>query len=496
MDETALRALIEDLRQLGADHGQVEAKRARGGVPRELWRSIVAFANKRGGAVLLGVDERSGFTVTGVDDPAATEARLGQLCSMEIEPPVRAQITSHQVEGRWVVVAEIPAVDPVQRPAYFRSKGLPVGAYIRVGDGDRQMSAYEVHLLLSHRSRPREELQPVTEATLDDLDTDAVDAYVKRMRSTRPRAFTERDDETLLRMNKILVDADGALVPSLAGLLAFGIFPQQFYPQVNLTFVAYPDVRRGVPGPGGERFLDTAACDGPVPEMVEAALRRLRSNMRRAAVIKDIGRTDVWEYPLAALREAIVNALVHRDFSAGALGAQVQVELFPDRVAIGNPGGLYGAVDPSQLLTTPVSATRNPVLLRILEDVPMAEGGMVCENRGSGLAVIAESLRQQGNPAPEFADSLAVFEVTFRAAKTEPAAPPKPVPSPEGPPTDTATEQILSELQQGPRSRRELTEQTGLASHVIRYRLEKLRDTGAVRQVGRPRDPRGKWQLS
>lgn len=315
------------------------------------------------------------------------------------------------------------------------------------------------------------------------------------MRSTRPRAFTERDDETVLRMNKILVGADGALVPSLAGLLAFGIFPQQFYPQVNLTFVAYPDVLRGVPGPDGERFLDNAACDGPVPEMVEAALRRLRSNMRRAAVIKDTGRTDVWDYPIAALREAIVNALVHRDFSAGALGAQVQVELFPDRVAIRNPGGLYGAVDPSQLLTTTVSATRNPVLLRILEDVPMAEDGMVCENRGSGLAVIAESLRQQGNPAPEFVDSLAVFEVAFRAAKTEPAAP-KPAPSPEGPPTDTATEQILSELQQGPRSRRELTEQTALASHVIRYRLEKLRDTGAVRQVGRPRDPRGKWQLS
>lgn len=160
MDETALRALIEDLRQLGADHTQVEAKRARGGVPRELWRSIVAFANKQGGAVLLGVDERSRFTVTGVDDPATTEARLGQLCSMEIEPPVRAQITSHQVEGRWVVVAEIPAVDPVQRPAYFRSKGLPVGAYIRVGDGDRQMSAYEVHLLLSHRSQPRESFSP------------------------------------------------------------------------------------------------------------------------------------------------------------------------------------------------------------------------------------------------------------------------------------------------------------------------------------------------
>lgn len=492
MDDAALRQLIMKLRRFGADHAEVEAKRARGGLPRELWRSIVAFANKRGGVVLLGVDERSGFAITGVDDPSNAEARLGQLCSVEIEPPLRAEIASHRVDDAWVVVAEIPVVDPMRAPAYLRSKGLPAGAYIRVGDGDRQMSAYEVHLLLSRRSQPREELQPVTEARSADLDADAVDAYVRRMRRTRPRAFADRDDETVLRMTRVLVDADGGPVPSLAGLLAFGVFPQQFFPQLNLTFVAYPEPERGVPGPGGERFLDNAACDGTVPDMVECALRRLRSNMRRAAVVRDAGRTDLWEYPIPALREAVVNALVHRDFSAGALGAQVQVELYPDRVTIRNPGGLYGSVDPSRLLDLPVSATRNPVLLRLLEDVPLPDGGMVCENRGSGLAVIAESLRRQGHPAPEFADSIAIFEVTFRAAdsrvtgalRTDSAR------------ADPATVRILAALASEPLSRRDLVERTGLASHVVRYRLEKLRAAGTVRPTSVPRDPRVRWELA
>lgn len=491
MDALALRNLVTQLRRLGADHAEVEAKRARRGVPQELGRSIVAFANKHGGVVLLGVDERSGFAVTGVDEPAVAEARLGELCSAEIEPPVRAEIASHRVENAWVVVAEIPAIDPMHAPAYLRAKGLPAGAYVRVGDGDRQMSAYEVHLLLSRRSQPREELQPVPEATPGDLDADAVDAYVKRMRRTRPRAFAERDDETVLRMTRVVVDADGGPAPTLAGLLAFGVFPQQFFPQVNLTFVAYPAVERGVPGPDGERFLDNATCDGAVPDMVECALRRLRSNMRRAAVVRGAGRSDVWEYPIPALREAVVNALVHRDFSAGALGAQVQVELYPDRVVVRNPGGLYGSVDPSRLLDLPVSATRNPVLLRLLEDVPLADGGMVCENRGSGLAVIAESLRQQGHPAPEFADSIAVFEVTFRERESPVVGGRQAA----GVLADPAAARLVAELADGPLSRRELAERTGLASHVVRYRLGKLRDAGAVRPTGAPRDPRVRWEL-
>lgn len=492
MDLDVLRQLLAKLRQLGADHADVEAKRARGGLPQEIWRSIVAFANKHGGVVLLGVDERSGFAVTGVADPAAAEARLGQLCSIEIEPPLRATIASHRLDDGWVVVAEIPTIDPLLAPAYFRPKGLPAGAYIRVGDGDRQMSAYEVHLLLSRRSQPREERRAVPEASIEDLDTDAVVAYLRRMRGTRPRAFANRADEAVLRMNQILVDSDRGLVPSLAGLLAFGVFPQQFFPQVNLTFVAYPDVERGAPGPGGERFLDNATCDGPVPDLVECALRRFRSNMRRAAVVRGTGRTDVWEYPIPALREAVVNALVHRDFSAGALGAQVQVELFPDRMTIRNPGGLFGAVDPGQLLDLPVSATRNPVLLRLLEDVPLPEGGMVCENRGSGLAVIAESLRRAGHPPPEFADSIAVFEVTFRAASPVVADAPRTA----GAPDDSATAGIRAALAQGPLSRRELSERTGLASHIIRYRLEKLRAAGTVRTTGASRDPRVRWELA
>lgn len=497
MDTQALLQIIENLRRLGADHAEVEAKRARGSVPQELWRSIVAFANKQGGVVLLGVDERNAFAVTGVADPAAAETRLGQLCSVEIEPAIRAQISSHRIEDEWVVVAEIPPIEPTLAPAYYRAKGLPGGAYIRVGDGDRQLSAYEVHLLLSRRGQPREELRPVPDATLADLDRDSVDSYIRRMRSTR-RAFADRDDPTVLRMSRVLVEAGGDVVPSLAGLLAFGEFPQQHFPQLNLTFVAYPDVQRGVAGPDGERFLDNAAFDGPIPVLVEDALRRLRSNMRRGAVVRSVGRVDVWEYPIPALREAIVNALVHRDFSAGALGTQVQIGLYPDRVTVRNPGGLYGPVEASQLPDLPVSATRNPMLLRILEDVPLADNGMVCENRGSGLAVIVESLRASGHPPPEFADSLAVFEVTFRAAisGTQGRSDLPEVRDTGAALTDPATASILAELEHGPLSRRELSERTGLASHVVRYRLDKLRTAGLVRRTGAPRDPTGKWRLT
>lgn len=213
---------------------------------------------------------------------------------------------------------------------------------------------------------------------------------------------------------KVLVGAENELVPSLAGLLSLGSYPQQFFPQLNLTFVVYPTVQAGVPGPGFERFLDNASFDGPVSEMVDGALLRLRRNMRVRSVIPGLGRHDVWEYPETALREAIVNALVHRDLSHGSLSTPAQIEMYPDRLTVRNPGGIFGSVNVADLPTSHISAARNQTLLKLLEIAALRDGGAVCEARGSGISAMIESLRAAGLKAPTFGDSVASFDVTFR----------------------------------------------------------------------------------
>lgn len=198
--------------------------------------------------------------------------------------------------------------------------------------------------------------------------------------------FKDLDRRTVLRRAKILVPGQGNEdLVSVAGLLALGSYPQEHFPQLMVTFVHYP-TETGAQSPAGDRFLDNVTLEGPVPVMARDTLAAIRRNMSRRAVIAGADREDIWEYPETALREAIVNALVHRDLSSGARGTQIQVEMYPDRLVIRNPGGLFGLVTIDNLGEEGISSARNATLIKILEDIPLpGETRTVCENRGSDI---------------------------------------------------------------------------------------------------------------
>ncbi len=415
MYKSDVDALLTELRQFGNDHRHVEAKKAKGGLPTRLWETLSAFANADGGVLLLGVDEASGFAVTGVDDPASAERAVGEMCSARMEPPIRAQIGTVEVDGRSVVVIEVPALARDRRPCFYVGEGAHRGSYIRVGDGDRRLTEYEVGLLIADRGQPREDERPVDDATFDDLDAELVDGYVKRLRRDKPRVALGNDDIAILRLTRVLVTrTDAVVVPSVAGLLALGSYPQAFLPQVNMSFVSYPTPVAGQPGPRGERFLDNVSIDGPIPLLAEDAMTRLRQRMARRSVVAGAGRRDVYEYPEEAVREAFVNALAHRDLSARALGTQVQVEMYPDRLQVRSPGGLHGPVSLDDLVVATTSSARNATLYKILENVPLPDGsGVVCENRGSGIRSMIAALRGAGMSLPVFHDDVASFLVVF-----------------------------------------------------------------------------------
>lgn len=141
------------------------------------------------------------------------------------------------------------------------------------------------------------------------------------------------------------------------------------------------------------RFLDAQTIIGPIPFIIEDALNAVTKNMRTGAVIEGAFRQDVPDYPRKAVREAIANALMHRDYSPDARGSQVQVNLYADRLEILNPGGLFGNVTIDTLGTVGISSSRNQFLSNILETTPYPGGGYVVENRGTGYQVIEEQLQ-------------------------------------------------------------------------------------------------------
>jgi len=413
MNETELAEIVAELRAVGRDNAEIEAKRSASKLPSSVRESLSAFANTRGGVVVLGLDESDGFRATGVSDPGKISSDLAALSRDEMDPPLSPLITTALFEGVVLVVAEVPELPRDRKPCYYRGGGLTNGCFVRVGDSDRRLTHYEVQLMLSNRGQPRRDEEPVPGTSLDDLDSGLVRTLVDRLRAARPHAYGALTDPEVLRRNKILVPHGEGEVLSLAGLLALGLLPQEFFPQLMLSFVYYP-TPGGADTATGLRYLDSVVAEGAIPLMVQIAMNALRRNMKRRAVVSGAGRQDIWEYPEIALREAIVNALVHRDLAPESRGTQVQVEMYPDRLIIRNPGGLFGPITVDSLGEGVASSARNATLMRILRDVVIPEDNRpVCENIGSGIREMIRSLRAASMHPPTFHDKIATFAVVF-----------------------------------------------------------------------------------
>jgi len=311
-----------------------------------------AFSNTDGGLLLLGVAQQGGFATVDVD--AARLARdLASACSTDIEPPLRPTIDLVEVEGSSIVACRVDPLPTDQRPAYVKSRGLHGGSFVRTHDGNHALTTYEIHVVLSRRGQPVEDEMPVGGTSPDDLDDGLVNAFATRLRRPRPNLFGTLTTPRILEIMGVTTDAGGTVM-TRGGLLALGRYPQQHLPQVNISLVVYPTVD-GRPAPDGTRFLDNQVIEGSIPAMLIDAVAALQKNLQRRSLQVGLLREDRWEYPTTALRETIANALMHRDLSSQALGTQVRIELYPDRLVITSPGGLHGPVAEEDLMNEPVS---------------------------------------------------------------------------------------------------------------------------------------------
>ena len=401
------------LRLAGTDLQTVEVKAARGGLLKSIAPTISAFANGQGGSLLLGLSETDGFSPVEID-ASKLAADLGAACAEQLEPPIRPDIGIAEVDGKPVVVALVDELRPAQKPCYVKSRGVDRGSYIRTHDGDRALTTYEVHVLASSKGQPVDDTVVVPTATLSDLDPDRINSLMRRLRATRGQVFAKADDAAVLRMMGVTIDRDDGPGITLGGLLALGYFPQQFFPQLDVTFVAFA-TSSGEPMADGTRFLDNQSIDGPIPSMVSETLAAMRRNMKRRAIVVGFGREDRWDYPEEAIRELVANALMHRDYNPLAHGSQVRVALYPDRLEVSSPGGIYGPIAREDLMAEPVSSSRNARLAKLLEDVEVdTTGRTVCENRGSGLLALAGALREAGIEPPTIVDVVREFRVTIK----------------------------------------------------------------------------------
>ena len=161
-------------------------------------------------------------------------------------------------------------------------------------------------------------------------------------------------------------------------------------------------------GENQERFSDNLRIEGTIKDMLSDAISFVRKNIKTKTIIdSQTGeRKDKTDYPITAVREVILNALVHRDYSVHTEGMPIQLQIFPDRLVVTNPGGLYGRIRLSQLGEKQAD-TRNPVLATALETMK------ITENRYSGIPTIRREMREAGLPMPQFENKRDSFSVTL-----------------------------------------------------------------------------------
>ena len=402
-----LRKIVHEIQQHRMESDTVEVKTARGGTPKRLYEAMSAFANRTGGGIILfGLDESADFSIAGVGDAHQLQEEITSLASDNMEPALRPEFTVDDIDGSTVVATEIDEVPASQKPCFYKNAGLPKGAYLRVGNTNRQMTEYEVFGYLSGREQPTHDEDTVPDASLEDLDNSLIETYIERLRQIRPRAgFLKSDKEEILLRLRIAAKDSGVIRPTLAGLLMFGKYPQEFIPQLMITFVQYFGTTEDEKTPQGARFVDNRRFEGPIIEMVEEAETYIMSAMRKSSLIDGMFRRDITEYPRESLRESIANAVAHRDYSPYVRGSYIQIRMFADRLEVHSPGGLFGNVTVDNLEDE--HSTRNARLMRMMEDM------QVVENRGSGISAMLHAMREANLEPPRFDDRRASFKVTF-----------------------------------------------------------------------------------
>lgn len=236
------------------------------------------------------------------------------------------------------------------------------------------------------------------------IDEARMETYLSAVRKERKNLAENVSKDEILELMGITSDG----VPTLAGLMVFSKYPQGYFPQLCITAVSLPGTEMGAVGDDDERFIDNKRITGAIPDMLEDAVEFVRKNSRIKTIIDDNGRrADKPEYPVKAVREAILNALVHRDYSIHTENVPVRIEMYRDRMEIINSGGLYGKIS-IDALGKVRPETRNAALANMLELLN------ITENRYSGIPTMRNEFAKAGLPAPIFSAVHGEFKVIMK----------------------------------------------------------------------------------
>jgi ATP-dependent DNA helicase RecG len=426
--------------------------------PDGVLRSLVAFANTSGGAVLIGVEDRTRH-VRGVKEPLDLEERLANLISDHIVPRLVPELEIVPWRRSHVLAIQVYA-SPV-RPHYIRREGLDRGVYVRVGSTNRRADRELIDELRRFARGEAYDEQPMR-----GLDSEALDFRAASESFAPVRRLRRTDLHTL----RLMTTHQGRNVPTVGGMLLFGESRERHFPDGWIQAGRFHGVDKS-------RIVDGTEIRAHLIRAVEEVIAFVEKHALHGADIGNVRRRERWSIPPIAVREAVVNAVVHADYAQR--GAPIRLAIFDDRLEVENPGLLpFGLT--LEDLPRGISRLRNRVIGRTFHAL-----GLI-EQWGSGIQRMTAACRDAGLAPPTLEEIGNRFRVTLWLEQVGATA------------LDKTEQAILATLSDGTgRVTSEIAKVIGLTPRATRTRMVRLVERGLVRELGTsPQDPKRRYFIS
>ncbi len=391
---------------------RIDAKKA-SEIDKSIMETVCAFANEPGlggGYLLLGAI-RTGFkdglpvyVPENIENPDKIQNDFTTQCSSMFNVRIRPQIETEVVEGKTVLVVKIDEAPEAQKPIYIVNRGLPQGAFRRIGPSDQKCTEDDMRVFYS--SAESFDSTIVKGATLDDIDDNAVE-YYRRLRSkVNPNAeeLSYDDKDLLMALRACEKEKDGNYVLTYTGLVVFGksMSLRRLLPALRVDYIRVSG-NRWIEDPD-KRFETTIDMRGPLILLVNRALNAIIDDLPKGFELKkgNIQSNTPFDLPNDALREALVNAFIHCSFR---LNQPIQIIRYSNRLEIINPG--FSLKSP-ETLGEPGSVQRNPFISTIFHDTNLAE------TKGSGIRSMRGHMKKAGMMPPTFESNRSANQFTAR----------------------------------------------------------------------------------
>ena len=434
----------------------------------KLIKTAIAFSNSQGGDLVIGVEDDG--SVVGIDEDSVVkfEEIISNTIYDNCIPNIMPEIYSARYESKTVLIVHF--YPSSQRPHFIKALGKHKGAFVRVGSNNR-LATLDI---LENLEREKRRISFDSVVNYDVMYSENIfDSIVEKLEN---ELKIKPDINIFEKLKLIKKERDEYFLTNLG--IWFSKKREECFPLIKIECARFKGVTTKV-------FLDQATYDGGIIESIEGSIEFIKKNIRLGATIGEVYREDRWEYPLLALREIIINSVVHRDYSI--LGSDIKIAIFDDMVEVTSPG--YFMIEKDQL-SSGCSELRNQNLGNLFKKLK------IIEQWGTGFEKVKKELENYPATTLVVEDSSSLFTQIRLEKKSQDTATPKATPKATSKTTPKTTKEILvSLIEESPKiTREELSKKLEISINGVKQHILKLKKDGVLERIGDNRN--GYWSIN